>query len=137
MDPIKYFTFSMIISISAFIAVYYPFLRESYWVRKVCSAYVEKYMTYIRVGQSLLGTYLNCCRGCPENPVPRGFLSRLLFYFIQFVNVVRVYLTIEESSLLNTCKSNVKGLLKMGRVNRHPANQSKPFRFESQTIRSS
>jgi hypothetical protein len=50
---------------------------------------------------------------------------------------LRSYLTIEESSLLNTCKSNVKGLLKMGRVNRHPANQSKPFRFESQTIRSS
>lgn len=50
---------------------------------------------------------------------------------------LRSYLTIEESSLLNTCKSNVKGLLKKGRVNRHPANQSKPFRFESQTIRSS
>nr|YP_010502969.1 hypothetical protein OF298_mgp14 [Psychotria viridis]UXD78746.1 hypothetical protein [Psychotria viridis]UXD78788.1 hypothetical protein [Psychotria viridis] len=91
MDPIKYFTFSMIISISIFCVVYRRDIKESFWVQKVYSDFVNSLMKYIRVGQSLLGTYMNCCRESPEFHVPRRILPRLLFYFIQFINVIRVY----------------------------------------------
>ena len=98
MDPIKYFTFSMIISISIFCVVYRQDIKESYWVRKVVSDLSKSIMKYIRVGQSILGTYINCCKESPEFHVPRRILPRLLFYIIQFINVIRVYLWLYKKS---------------------------------------